>query len=261
MHKIFFHIDDFGRSKIISEKILNTIKFGSTNSVSVMMGFVNKKIHKKILKTKIKTKLHLNLTESPKIGTGKNKKKFDSLNFIKLIFLNQKEKKILKKEINEQINDYTNIYGKNNLRVDGHQHIHIIPWIHDYLVNNRKYNIKEIRYPNEKIWIFKYKILFKFKFYRNLLALLVVKFLILFIKKKKYSPEFFGLLYTGLYNQKILQKNFKYVNKKKHTEILIHGGHTNKSEKKFFKKDFFKHYSSNENKTQYKLALKKNLLK
>ena len=50
--KIILHADDFGRSPIISKNIIDCIDQGGINQVSVMMGFVDKGIHKKLIKKK-----------------------------------------------------------------------------------------------------------------------------------------------------------------------------------------------------------------
>ena len=249
-------MDDFGRSTNVSKKIIKCIKFGYINSVSVMMGFTSQSVHRKLLKTKIKTKLHINLTENSQ-SYFKKKIKLKNLSFLKILFANKSMKDTLKKSIDLQIRSYQKIYSSKKIGIDGHEHVHIIPWVHNYITSIRGISIKEIRYPNEKINIYGFENLFKKKFYRNLIALLVVNFLIIFLKKKKKSPAFFGLLYSGIYNEKILIKNFQRINRKKENEILIHGGYTDNSERALFEKKFFKLYSSQSIKDQYKLAFKK----
>ena len=187
----------------------------------------------------------------------KTKIKLKNLSFFNLLFAKEKIKKKLKKSIDLQISNYKRIYGQKKIGIDGHQHVHIIPWVHNYITSIKNNSIKEIRYPNERIKIYGYENLFKKQFYRNLIALFLVKFLMLFLKRKKKSPIFFGLLYSGIYNEKILIKNFKSINRKKETEILIHGGYTDKSERALFEKGFFSSYTSQSIKNQYKLAFKK----
>ena len=61
--KIYFHADDFGRSKVISKNIYKCIKLGIINSVSIMVGF-NENYFDKIKKDRyLNIRLHLNLTE------------------------------------------------------------------------------------------------------------------------------------------------------------------------------------------------------
>ena len=58
--KIYFHADDFGRSKIISKNIYKCIKLKIINSISVMVGF-NEYYFEYIKKSRlINIKLHLN---------------------------------------------------------------------------------------------------------------------------------------------------------------------------------------------------------
>lgn len=79
---IYFHADDYGRSKLISDKILYCIENGNVNSISVMMGFDNNSLIKiKKIKKKINLKLHINLTEKYAL------KNFENFSFIKLLFL------------------------------------------------------------------------------------------------------------------------------------------------------------------------------
>ena len=59
--KIYFHADDFGRSKVISQNIYKCIKLKIINSISVMVGF-NEYYFDHIKKDRlINIKLHLNL--------------------------------------------------------------------------------------------------------------------------------------------------------------------------------------------------------
>lgn len=250
-------MDDFGRSPEISKKILKCVQYGYVNSVSVIVGKIKKKLHISLKKSSIKTRLHLNLTENI---IKPNIKKYT---FFKLLFLNKLEQEKIKKEINNQVDEYIKIYGKKNFRIDGHEHVHVIPWIYKYLINLKKIKIKEIRVPNEEIKFFDYWCFLKLKFYRNLIALIVLKLLIFTSNIKKNKLIFFGLLYSGLYNKKILLNNLEYISnnyKKKYDyEILIYGGHTNAKEKKEFEEQYYRVYSSVENKDQYKLAFNKKL--
>ena len=120
---IQLHADDFGRSKEISNNILKCVKFGFLDGVSVMINHDNDchKILKKIKNVNIR--LHLNLTEFPKSESYKN------LSFLKLIFLNNIRKKKVIKEIDSQINKFIKIYKPRKLKIDGHEHVHMIPWI------------------------------------------------------------------------------------------------------------------------------------
>ena len=48
MTKYLIHVDDFGRSKKISEKILKYVIKKKISSVSVMIGFIKSNLHKSL---------------------------------------------------------------------------------------------------------------------------------------------------------------------------------------------------------------------
>ena len=73
MGKVYFHADDYGRSKEVSKNILKCLTKGNLNSVSIMIDH-DQKCHKKLKKLKnVNKRLHLNLTELP---VKKNKNQF-----------------------------------------------------------------------------------------------------------------------------------------------------------------------------------------
>ena len=239
MAKYLIHADDFGRSNKISEKIFKYILKKKINSVSVMIGFVNKKVHKKLYRTNIPTRLHLNLTDNKNYDFNKNE--IDT-SFIKLLFLSKKNKKYVINEIKNQIYEYKKIYKLNKIKIDGHEHIHFIPWIYKYLIKFEKNMISEIRWPVEKINVPSFKYIFSLKIIKNFLSLLLV-YLFSFYNKKKYKYLFFGLIYSGNYNKEILKFQKKqFHNLKK--EILIHIGIPSKKEKNLFSKKYYKYFTS-----------------
>ena len=151
MGKVYFHADDYGRSKEVSKNILKCLTKGNLNSVSIMIDH-DQKCHKKLKKLKnVNKRLHLNLTELP---VKKNKNQFISnLSFIKLLFIDELKKKKILEEIDIQIKKFKKIYEPKELKIDGHEHIHMIPWISEYLLQQKKFNIKELRNANEKLML------------------------------------------------------------------------------------------------------------
>ena len=135
MNKIYFHADDYGRSKQISNNIINCIKKGNINSVSVMVSYLPYIYHKKLKNLKnVNIKLHLNLTELPR----KNLKKINDLSFLKLVFLKSKNKKIIYNEIENQIKRYKKLYKLKSIQIDGHEHVQMIPWIFNFIKKLKK---------------------------------------------------------------------------------------------------------------------------
>ena len=108
MTNIIIHCDDFGRSPLVSKNILKCIKEGNVNQVSVMVDFVDDKIHHELIATDIETRLHLNLTENKNFTFDEKSKK---LSFLNLIFL-KKNRKYIYEEIDKQIIEYSRLYGK-----------------------------------------------------------------------------------------------------------------------------------------------------
>ena len=260
--KFYFHADDYGRSKIISDNILKCIKYGSINSVSVMVGFDDNS-HVKInkIKKKINYKLHINLTETSQL------KNFKTYSFLKLLLLPfffnfEKKKNIIKREIKKQIKQFAKLYKITALKLDSHEHVHMIPWIFDLIIREIKtFNIQEIRIPDEKFFISK-KIHFFKKFYLiNLVKLVLIKYLS-YLAKNKISKikikilQFTGLVYSGIQDFSSIKvgvkKNYKkYID----IEILIHPGFTNKKEVNFFNPKYFDYYSSTNRKKEFNLSL------
>ena len=250
MTNIIIHCDDFGRSPLMSKNILKCIKEGNVNQVSVMVDFVDDKIHQELIATDIETRLHLNLTENKNfIFDGKSKK----LSFLNLIFL-KKNRKYIYEEIDKQIIEYSRLYGKKkSIRIDGHQHVHMIPWIYNYLINHKKFEIEEIRYPVESFNLVKFKYLINLKFLRNLLAWSLLCILSIF-NKKKSNIVFYGMLYSGIYNKEIFLYHTKKLKSNKNKEVLIHAGYTDNSEFDLFSKKDFKFYSSQKRRIENSLA-------
>ena len=202
--KILFHADDFGRSKEISNNIIKCIKFGFLDSVSVMVNHDNNS-HKNLKKLKgINIRLHLNLTEFPKSEINKNS------SFLKLVFLNDIQKKKIIKEINSQINKFLKIYKPKDLKIDSHEHVHMIPWISEYLLKQKKFNIKELRNSNEKLMLPRLIDLVNLNYLRNVIACCTLKIFSFFKKNSRNSPQFAGLLYSGMQNEHTIKKSLNF---------------------------------------------------
>ena len=133
LNNIYINADDYGRSEIISQKIIECIDNGIINSVSVIMG-ADSSVYKQLAKRNIKTKLHVNLTDFPP-HKGEGNELLMNMTFIKLLFLREKNRKLVKKEIDSQLEEYIKYFGTKSLMIDGHQHIQAIPWIYDYLTS------------------------------------------------------------------------------------------------------------------------------
>ena len=250
-NNIFIHADDFGYSENISKDILSCIDGGIINSVSVMV-YGKQKYYEKIKKSNLKNiSLHLNLTSLNLNEEHKNNEILNNLSFTKLFFANKKLKKVCEEEIEKQILIFKDIFGCEEINVDGHHHIQIIPWIYDFLTN--KELIIRLRIPNEKIKFFSIKKFFNITFWRNLLAVIILK--IITIGKSKYpAKNFAGLLYSGIYNNKIFSKHLKSLSKSGQPfEITFHPGSGIEAERENFKNSHYKYVTSKNRKTELNL--------
>lgn len=245
-------IDDFGRTPQVSKTILKVIKdIPNINEVSVMMDFVNPSFHNKLRLIKIKKSLHLNLTDNIHIeNIGKN------LSFLKLVFLSKKKKVFVYNEINSQIKKFQKLYKLTQISINGHEHVHTIPWIYKYLYNNK--DVKSIRYVNEK-FLFVFKKIKFFDLIRNCFSYSVVKIFNL-LNKKKNNKLFFGLFYTNNMCRKVYNKIIKnYSNS--NLEILFHPGSANENEIDYFSnKIYYNYFVSNSRSNELKelYEIKKN---
>ena len=256
-NNIFIHADDYGYSENISRDILSCIDDGIVNSVSVMV-YGNQEYYQKIKNRNLKNiSLHLNLTSLNLNEEHKNSKILNNLSFTKLFFANKKLKELCKAEIEKQILIFKDEFGYDDFNADGHHHIQIIPWIFDFLSN--KEFIIQLRIPNEKVKFFSIKIFYNITFWRNLLAVNILKILTLWKSNNRYK-NFAGLLYSGIYNNKIFLKHLKSLKKSDLPfEITFHPGSGTESEKEIFKHSHFKYVTSKNRRTEFNLLKSINL--
>jgi len=256
---IYINADDFGRSELISKNILKTIESGMINSVSIMVD-EDEKYYKILKNYNVKKKLHVNLTDyRPNHKFEDSNVLLKNLTFFKLLFLKKKYRNIVFHEIDRQIKLYVDYFEINELIIDGHQHIHVIPWIYNYLFKYEKYKIIEIRLPKEKFFIGDIKSFLKLKFYRNIVAYILLNIIIrFFLKEKIFSPRYSGMIYSGIYNETIFINNYRFMKKRFSSfEIAFHPGFTTYEEQDEFYDLFFKYYSSEDRKNEFRLAMKK----
>ena len=259
--KIHIHADDFGRSELISQNILKCINNRHISSVSVLVGF-DEKYFDDIIKKKVNIKLHINLTE-----TYKNFLINQSYTFFGLLFLQlnpnfSKHKKIIIDQIETQIQYFKSKFKITKIKLDSHEHIHIIPWINKILIDlKKKHEIIEIRNPSEKFYFVGLKYFTNFTYLTNLLKLTLIKFLNIFNDIDK-TNNFTGLNYTGIQNIKTIKKGIEqYIGSDKSIEVLIHPGYTNLKEKEKFNKKYFRYYSSSERLREFEIVSSENFVK
>ena len=253
----FIHIDDYGYTKSMSEKIMNCIDNGSVNSVSIMIDTESEMIEKIKQQDSVLKKLHLNLTSLSEVGNLSNHQKLSNLTFIRLFFAGKNIREVCKKELDHQIEKFIEHFQNKDIEVDGHHHIQAIPWIYRYLINHKEIQVENIRIPSEKIVLLDFKALFNITFYRNFIAVLILKLLCL--RKKRYAKKgFAGLLYSGIYNLNTLNKHLNRLNNfYSEFEITFHPGHPVESEHKKFKENHLKYVTSKNRVREYELLQNK----
>ncbi len=259
--RINIHADDFGRSKLISQNILKCIKCKNINSVSVLVGF-DDIYFDDIIKKKVNIKLHINLTEAYKNFLLNRSYTFFELLFLQLHPNFSHHKKIIINQIEAQIQYFKKKFKIRNIKIDSHEHIHVIPWINKILINlKKKHKIIEIRNPSEKYYFVGIKYFINFTYLTNLIKLSLIKFLNFFNNIDK-NNNFTGLNYTGIQNIETIKKGInQYENSDGNIEVLIHPGYTNIQEKKKFYKKYFKYYSSLERLKEFEIVSSKNFIK
>jgi len=137
----------------------------------------------------------------------------------------------------------------------------MIPWISEYLLKQKIFNIKELRNANEKMMLPRLIDLINFNYLRNFLACIILKIFSFFQKTDLNSPQFAGLLYSGMQNKHTIKKTLNFFKNKKFTncEILIHPGYSSFKEKSKFGERYFKFYNSNNRKEEYNLCFLKEI--
>lgn len=261
MVNFFFHADDYGRSELISKNIANCIEANIISSISIIV--TNKIFGLDYIKRKnIKKRLHINLTDFPPNVDGMMCKKhsFFGLLFSPLLGNFQKKKFDITQEIIRQINIYKKNFELKSIEVDSHQHVHMIPWIFNILYDLKdKHQINFIRVPDEKILCYELLIT-NLNFLLNILKLFLIKLFIIInykkIKTLNNKINFNGIIFSSCPNDKIIKKvieNSK--NLKFKSEILLHPGFSNISEKDQFENFFFRFYTSPSRKKEYQFCL------
>lgn len=134
------------------------------------------------------------------------------LSFIQLVFLSKKERVFVYKEINSQIKKFQKLYKLTQISINGHEHMHAIPWIYKYLYNNK--NVKNIRYVNEK-FLFMFKKIKFFELIRNSIAYSILKKFNILNKKKIIINFFLEYFIQTICAKKFTTKSLKI------TPILI----------------------------------------
>lgn len=255
-HKIIFHADDFGANREISEHILDCFREGALNSLSVLPNSLHLEECMNLLETyrkEIAVSLHLNLAEGhcladkSQVAWLVDERGMFSISFFKVLLLSfTGKRKELKRQIQAEMKAQIRrmLPYVDMLRLDSHQHYHMIPIVLrsifdaiEELKQEGEYvpEIEFIRIPAEPISPFLKQPAF-YKTYRpiNLVKNIVLNVLnimdfSLLKPYRKKSAVFFGILLSGkmdIHRVSVLRTDFEKIAAKKRLplEILCHPG-------------------------------------
>lgn len=249
--KLIIHADDFGLTKTITDNILDCRRNGVLSSLSVVpnghafeyaMGQIRRD-------PSLRVAIHLNLIEGKPISPPDE---VDALvdengyfchSFISIwkayVFSSQETRARLKRqvalEIAAQLGRVRNALGPTRpIHVDGHLHIHCIPFVFESLIAHRRsFDIEYIRIPREPFFL-DVRSLSSVKNYfgPNIIKHFLLKVLsikcrrLLDALKIQYPDYFIGVLFTGNMSISSIERAFKRigVGAEKTVEVLLHPG-------------------------------------
>lgn len=281
---IDIHADDYALSLSASETILNLCKNKYLNSISILPNMSCFEESMILLNTHnvpsyINCSVHINLIEGTCLSKpeyipdlvdshGKFKIGWRHLLLMNYSFGKRKEKykEQIKREIFAQINKVQTSLNSTTVRVDSHQHTHMIPIIFDSLLEvlrENHYNIDYIRISKEPIVPFIMKVsLYNTYRWKNFLKNIILRFYSISAEKKITvlhikKMYLWGLIMSGNMNferLKILYKNMSNIayKREKNLEILFHPGSIQGDEKQldFYDSEALKFYLSDNRKNE-----------
>lgn len=279
---IDFHADDYALSQNSDDDIINLCKEGKLDSISIIPNLqvfessvLKLNEAKKHFPKKIKISVHLNFMEGKPVSDCDlirdlvDEKGFFCVSWGKLLIWNYnlfKRKKIkeqLAREISAQIEKCieAEVFHIDCLRIDSHQHPHMIPLFRQAIfdaLKDKNYKIEYIRNTNDPINFYKKSKSEKTNFSNILKCLILNHYSKRFSKilKKNNLPDSYlcGVYYSGKMDERI-ENALPIFNgeAKKHNrqfELLFHPGTMLKEEltQEFTKEGFVEfHLSKNRN--------------
>jgi len=288
VQNIDVHADDYAISVNSSKDILKCIESKKIDSISIIPNMkcfdeCIKMLKEYLNKDNLDISIHLNFLEGHCLSNiEKVNELVDENGFFKLSWMNlfmysysfNKRKKVkeqLKLEIKAQIKRI-NKWVNSDLRIDSHQHTHMIPIVFEALIEvieEEKYNVEYIRIPNEPLNPY-IKI---FSLYRTYSLKKIISNIILniysinakrILKKKNITfGKLWGVIMSGKMDiQRInIIKPLMLKDKNKKIEILFHPGMVLKEEinNEFTKKSFIEFHLSENRHKEYNTIFSMNI--
>ncbi len=264
---IILNADDYGRTEGITNSILEAVDKGALNGVSIIVNGddFDRAAAEAAKRPQLRVSIHLNLTDGKPLAhnvgelTGLDGLFNNTFIFLwlKYLMLPRNRRYILfreaKEEIKAQIERFRETFPNNKIFIDGHEHIHMIPFVFDTVLELvDEFKIKYIRVPDEPLF-------FDMSRMTNYISLNMVKYIVLkllsrrsrrVIKEKNLSlvstPDaFLGVLFSGKMTGGNVVCGFKKILKQKkipkNVEVLFHPGIAKKNEESlFYTRDRFK---------------------
>lgn len=293
MSKVDIHADDYGLTMQTSRDILRCVNAGKLDSISVVPNMEaydstlvmwQEKLEKEISP---KISVHLNFMEGHccctdrKLSLLTDEKGYFKISWIDLVKYNydpvhyQEAKAQLKAEIRSQlwkvIKDYQ-LLEKGGLRVDSHQHTHMIPIVMRALlevIREEKIPTEYIRISREAVAPYIQKISF-YPTYRpvNLVKVAILNFFSVEDEKRIKKEDLSGMLLCGVFLsgsmdekrvKELLPQLKKAAEKRGVTlELLFHPGSARKEEterEEFGSADANKFYLSDNRRVEYRAVM------
>lgn len=255
---IHIHADDFGLSPSINRHIMECVEAGVLNGVSMManghalaeaLDFVRSK-------PALHISVHLNFLEGKPLSDSRHPLLTDTdgdlrgnfrewWNAVRSMSPAEKEvfSAVIREESAAQIDKIDTGLKGFSLKIDSHQHMHMIPLVWDAITEvMHEKSLQHIRVPREPFfvpqWSFKYiRTAFGINFLKQqLLNSLSAKALKKIHTSDLLTPQpFCGVLYTGKMDQLIVKK-FREKQPADDAEVLFHPGKADETEKHYWKK-------------------------
>lgn len=253
---IYIHADDYGVNLEQTKRILSC-QMGGLNSVSIFPNAPHLKNLVEMIPSGFKKSIHLNFVEGKccehkeDLSLLVNENGYFKRSFIELYILSIihpfKFRKQVKKEIAMQLDNVLRLFPETyKLRVDSHEHCHMIPLIFLSLcqvIYEKKIDVEYIRWPIEPIT----PLITSVNEWSNIKAVNLLKRIVLRIFSwsdlwinKKYGYQikdtlFLGITFSGeMITENIKNLYYKYIelsNKQhKNLEILFHPGRIKEGE-------------------------------
>lgn len=236
MLKLIVNADDFGLNPKVDEEILKSFNNGilcSTSLIANGQSFAdaiklakdNPELDIGIHLTLVKEKPILGADHLPTIVDNSGHLFRDGKIFTREYFLGKISLEEVEQEFSAQFETILDHRIKIT-HIDSHQHLHILPRILDVTIKlAKKYNIKFIRFPQEKFNSYMFN---NSKSFGRIVQMVLLNSLCLFGKKKiPYTTDFFtGFYFGGKLNKQNLSTLINKLPTHGTCELMCHPGFT-----------------------------------